>query len=383
MTSNPFATPRSPPFPRAAAALALAFAFPALANDTFTGVSLRVLNEDAPPGGAVQMKVTVTEPTPIIIGGGLNSFGPALGAVMGVLLPSSPDAGGAAVIQGHNVMVRAQSPSGNLGLSTGVPAIVVTIAVPATTPLGATAPLTLDPAWSFWLDPSGQPYAQEIRQGSFLAAGTVSINDVLPGGGFLRAGSVITVVGLGFQPGASVEIDGIAVASTTWVSPNRLDVATGADGQLDGKRVRVRNPDLSRASYFSYLRATSLGTTARPLLAATEPIYPVQPQTTGFVATPAPAAGKFVGLALQNPSAAPATVSVALIGAGSVVASTSLTLPSRTEVVREASELLSGVIPQAGTTLRVTADVPVQILGLAGDDNDGSVAPLLPTLTAP
>jgi hypothetical protein len=66
-----------------------------------------------------------------------------------------------------------------------------------------------------------------------------------------------------------------------------------------------------------------------------------------------------------------------------VVASASLALPPRTKVSREVSELFPGVIPSAGSFLQVTATVPVQMLGLSGNEVDGSVTPVLPALALP
>lgn len=362
---------------RSLAIVLLALSTPALA-DTFTGLSLRIPNRTAPPGGSVQLEVQVTEPKPIIIG--FASVCPGL-SLQGLTLPGTPDAGAAAVIRGTDVDLNVISPTGSLGMSTQVPAVVATFAVPPSMPVGTTAPLQLDPATSWWLDPTGQPYPLEIRQGTFTAGGTVSITDVVPGGGFLPAGSVVTLTGLGFQPGLIAEIDTFNLASITWVSANRVDLVTATAGQLDGQRVRVINPDATRAQYYSYLRAASLGRSARPLLQQTEPVYPVRPLSGGSFT--APAAGKFLGLALQNPGAATATVSVQLLSAGSVVASGSFALPPRTELLREASELLTGVIPLPGNVLQVTSGAPVQMLGLQGDEAAGSVTPLLPANPVP
>lgn len=364
----------------AAVAFALALSGPAFA-DAFTGVSLKVLNETVPPGGFVQMKVSVTEPAPIIIG--MAGVKTSL-AVQGLLLPGAPDSAGVGVIgAGNSLAVRITSPAGTLGMSTAAPALVVTMAVPATASPGTAFPLNLDPNASFWVDPSGNLYPQQIKEGTLHVGGAVNITDVLPGGGFLPAGSAISVVGLGFQPGAIVEIDGVSVTSSTWISANRVDAVTGVAAQLDGRRVTVRNPDFTRTSYFSYLRAASLGESARPLLAAAEPIYPVKPLSSGFFNTPTPAPGVFLGVAVQNPGPATSAVSVELWSAGSVIASASLTLPPRTEIEREASELFTGVVPPAGSFLRVTASSPVQMLGLLGNETDGSVKPVLPGLTSP
>jgi hypothetical protein len=131
----------------------------------------------------------------------------------------------------------------------------------------------------------------------------------------------------------------------------------------------------------SYLRATELGKSANPLLAATEAIFPVQTRSSALFA--APTSGTFFGLALQNLDPADSIVSVELWDAGSVVASASLALPSRTKVSREVSELFPGVIPGPGSFFQLTATVPVQMLGLSGNETDGSVAPVLPTLASP
>ncbi|HMC33826.1 MAG TPA: hypothetical protein VKH65_05450, partial [Myxococcales bacterium] len=96
-----------------------------------------------------------------------------------------------------------------------------------------------------------------------------------------------------------------------------------------------------------------------------------------------PTSGTFFGLALQNPEPADSIVSVDLLDAGSVVASASLALPARTKVSREVSELFPGVIPSAGSVFALTATVPVQMLGLSGNESDSSVTPVLPALASP
>ena len=365
-----------PSFAGSVAIAVLALLAPGASADDFTGLSLRVQNASAPPGGTMQMRVVVTEPRPIIIGAPSLAYGGALGGVLGVLLPGAPDSGAAAVIGDHQLVVRVISPSGTLGLSTAVPALVVTLAVPQTTPVGATAALTLDPLHSWWLDPSGNPYPQQVKDGKFVAGGTVSIDNVLPGGGFLQAGSLITVAGSGFQPGVVAEIDGVQLASVTRVDSNTIALTTAIDTQLDGRRISVRNPDGSNAAYFSYLRAASVGKSARPLLASTETAYPVQPRSSASLI--APADGTLLGVALQNPNSSPSAIGIELWAGSSLVAGTSLTLPGASEIVRVASELLTGVVPPAGSVLRIAASAPVQILGLAANENEGSVAPLLP-----
>ena len=330
------------------------------------------------PGESFQLGLpirdpTPNDPTPIIVG----LARPGFGAVQGVTLLGAPDAAGAAVIDGNSLVMRTVSPPATPALSSS-PTIAVTIAVAIPDP---------DPAWGatagtpFGLDPSGNPCVPDADQVGSMPKEAVSITDVLSGGGFLAAGSLVAVVGIGFQPGAQVLIDGVSLASTSWVDSSRIEVVTAVETQLDGRMVSVTNPDLTGATYFSYLRATDLGKSARPLLASTEAIFPVQTRTRAVFA--APTSGTFFGLALQNPGAADSILSVELWDAGSIVASASLTLPPRTKVSREVSELFPGIIPNAGSVFGLTATVPVQMLGLSGNETDGSVTPVLPAIVFP
>ena len=360
-------------------AVVFALAVPSIALAAGDSICLPVLNETVPPGKSIQLALPANDPTPIIVD--LFGSGADLGAVQGVPLSGAPDAAGTAVIDGNSLVIRTVSPSATLEPSSA-PMIAVTIPVPDQAPVGTTASLTPDPAALLGLDPFGNPCVLDpLDPVSSVVERKVAITDVLPGGGFLPAGSLVAVVGIGFQPEAQVLIDGVAVTSTSWVDSSRIEVVTEVEAQLDGRSVSVINPDRTGATYVSYLRATDLGKSARPLLAATEAIFPVQTQSSAvFVA---PASGTFFGLALQNPEPADSIVSVELWDAGSVVASASLALPPRTKVSREVSELFPDVVPGPGSFFQLTATVPVQMLGLSGNENDGSVTPVLPALASP
>ena len=356
--------------------------------EPFTGVSIKVLNASAPPGGTLQFLVTLTEPKPIVMGiAAITIDTGVVGPVMGVALygptGATSDAIGAAVPSATGLAVRTISPSGTFGTDAGVPILSVTLAVPPDALPGTHASLFLDPAASVWIDPFGQPYAQQIKNGEFEVGGTVSINDVFPGMGLLPAGSSVAVRGIGFQPGALVEIDGVPVSATNFVSSSEIDAILAVDADLYGRRVRIRNPDLSAASYRSYLRAAWLGRSGNPLLASTDPIF--SPQTfTGAFFTSAPGPGQFLALALQNPAAGSADLSVELRStAGRSIATTALTLPPRTRISRQASELFAGVPVPADAFLVVRSSSPVQMLGLLGDDAAGTVEPVAASLAFP
>ena len=352
------------------------------------GVSLKVLDASAPPGGTMQLAVEVTEPIPISTGSaGILVDTAVLGPVMGVALygpaGAQSDAAGTAVASGNRLTVRTVSPSSAFGTSTATPILAVTMGVRADALPGAQASLQLDPAASSWTDPAGALYPQQIRNGTFQVGGTVSIHDVFPGTGLLPAGFTVVIRGMGFKPGALLEIDGVAVASATVVSDTEVQATLGVSADLYGRRVRVKNLDLSSASYRAYLRAQWIGRSSRTLLADTDPIFsPVA--VTGAFFTASPSSGQFFGLALQNPAATAADVTVELRSRDSAtVASTAVTLPARTRISREVPELFAGQPMPAGGVLVVRSSAPVQMLGLLGDETAGRVEPVLASLAFP
>jgi len=260
------------------------------------------------------------------------------------------------------------------------PMLAVTITASDQVRAGATVDLTS--GGSSGTDASASPCVEDVgEQVDVVAPRAVSIGDVLPGGGLLPGGSLVAVLGDGFQPEAQVLIEGVALASTSWVDSSRIEVVTAVDAQLDGRMVSVTNPDLTSATSFATLRTADLGKSTIPLLAVTEAIFPLQTRASAVFA--APATGTFFALALQNPGPADSIVSVELWDAGEAVASATLTLPSGTKVSREVSELFPGVIPGAERVLAVTATVPVQMLGLRGNEDETSVTPVLPALASP
>ena len=347
----------------------------------YAGVSLKVLDQAAPAGGTIQFTVTLTEPKPIVTGrAAVAPSATLLGAPQGVALyGGASDAAGAAVINGHALSIRSTAPSGIFGTDPTVPLLVVTIAVRPDAPLGATSSLVLDPASSLWTDPSGQVYAQQFKSGTFVVQGSVSISDVIPGSGLLPAGSTVVVRGIGFQPLTKIEIDSVRTRSTTFVSATEIDVVIADPAEMYGRRVTATNPDSFRSRYYAYQRAPWLGQSARPLLAATEPLFARETLSGARFADAAPA-GRFLGLALQNPNADPAGVSIELRSTDdSVIASTAFTLPSQNRISLELSEYLTGVVPPAGSSLVVHSSLPTRVLGLIGDESAGSVEPVKPS----
>ena len=270
------------------------------------------------------------------------------------------------------------SPDGTFGTDEDSPIIAVSIPVRPDAVPEQTALLILDPSSSYWVAPSGETYEQEVVWGKFTVGGSVSISNIVPGGGLVPAGSTISVSGIGFQPGTLVQIEGVELESTLYVDPTRLDVVLAKQTQMHGKRVTVTNDDGSSATYYSYLRATPVGQSARPLLAATFPLFATGTFTSAFFIPPDDSA-LFFGLALQNPNATPSMVEIALFSSSyELLESSSFSLPSEAMITREISEYLPGFCPPTGSYLRVLSDAPLQMLGLVANDADRSVVPVQP-----
>jgi len=180
-----------------AAILALALPSIALADDPIVTV-------DVPPGGTSRLIVVPplvpNEPTPIIIDG----IGPDLGMVTVTQL-GAEEAGGAALIDGGSVIIRTVSSAATTDLVSD-PMIAVTVSVSDQATEAATVNVSLGASA---LLPSGSSQATLVGQVDSVVNGSVSIAGISPGGGLLPAGSLVALLGSGFQPGAQVLIDGV------------------------------------------------------------------------------------------------------------------------------------------------------------------------------
>src|SRR5215472_594232 len=345
-------------------------------------VSLRIPDETEPPGGLLEMKVQLTEPEPILTGGIALEFEPApLGSLEDAALfsPAGDVTGAAVVVGGSRVYIAFNSPDGSFGTG-GRDLAIAALAIPVRSDVevGSQARLSLDPDASWWINPQGDSYGQEVRQGLLTVRGSLSINDVTPGSAPVPAGASIAVLGTGFQRGARVQIEGVVVSPTHFVSSTRLEVNVAQDTQMHGKRIRVTNADRTLATYYSFLRTVSFGDSSRPLLARTVPIFALATHSEAYFSAFANP-GRFSAVAFKTPGDEPADISLEAYSAeGELVGSATFTLPQGRRIAREASELFPEVTLGPGSRLRAVSSIPVQMLGLLGDDAAGTVLPVDP-----
>ncbi|HYU46521.1 MAG TPA: IPT/TIG domain-containing protein [Terriglobales bacterium] len=350
----------------------------------FAGVELTVPNETVPPGGMLQLKVQITEPTPISKGGQKATFSSTfLGAVQGIALFSpAGDASGTALLSNGSAHFSLHSPIFDMGSNIDYPIVTIAMPVKATAIPGATVPLTLDPSFSEWADPTGQLYPVLLTNGSVTVGGTLSISNLVPGGGVVPAGTKIAVFGMGFRPNSKVNVNEALVATKTYVSSNEIDITLTTAVNMTSRRIRVTKPSTNEVTtYYSYQRTTPAGKSANPLIAATVPLF-AQSKWTVAHFRPVLNVSRFTGVALQNEAAVASNVRLTLFAAnGTVLAAHSLTIQPSKRFSRDLRELFLGVVPATGTKLKVkvTSGPPIQVLGLLGDSVLRTVDPVDPS----
>jgi hypothetical protein len=346
-------------------------------------VSLHIPNETAPPGGVVQMKFMVTEPTPISSGGPRFAFDSTFDDVLGIeLFNRTGDVNGAAVVDGSQVNIFYTTSSGAQG--SDYPIMTVALHVRPDAAPGTQTQFGLDPSSTWVLGLLGAATLKPSPPATVTVGGTISITNIVPGGGLLGAGSVVSIQGIGFQPKTQVQLNAIKASSITVVSPTEIQFTLAEATNMTGQKIQVVSPDGSQDTYFSYLRGIPLLQSKRPLLQMTVPIFS---SITHSSATYAPIgalqASQFTGIAVQNQNLSPALVTVSLFSAQNTLLGTStITVPSEYRFIAETSEL-TNVAPQLGSYVVVTSTQPVQSFGFIADEFQSTLLPYAALIAQP
>jgi hypothetical protein len=354
----------------------------------FTGVDLSVDSPTVPPGGLLQTQVFITEPKPILKGKqGMKTASAALvlasplGALRdAALFSAGGDVSGVALTTSTGTQFFFSSPLQTFGESSDTPVMTLAYPVRANATVGQTVDLTLDPHNSLWLDPGGRPYPVELKSGVLTVGGTMSVSDVVPGAGKPRAGTIISIKGVGFQPNAEVDFGEGKVQTQTYVSPNLIQVTLRDPIEIRGQRIRIKDGN-EEVTYFPYQRTTAIGKSTHLLIAESLPLFSQTALTIGYF-RPALHGTTFSGLALQNLNSTIATATLQLYSKTGVLLSTQTeVLGKNSWFARDLVELFPGVTPGDGTRLTVTSNKAIQMLGLLGDDASGMVLPVVASST--
>ena len=330
-------------------------------------VTVRLSSETAPPGGIAQVKVLLTAPKPITTGDVSMDFSSdTIDSIWGIAVFSDTgDVGGTAVINGGRVNVRFTSPQGTFGTNTAYPLVTFAMHISPNARPGSHVILTLDAA-SWIADLYGASVPIEIKPSTVTVGGTVNITNVVPGGGSMPAGAILSVRGMGFSRNTKIRMDGVGIDSMRVVSPTEMQVKIKDAATLDGTMFQVENPDKSMDKYYSYLRGVPVGSSATPLLAATVPLFSTRTSAAAPLTVSAlDDTNTFTGIALQNPNSVDVTVTVG---------QSQLTLHPGERISRTLAEL-TGAVPTIGA-VQITASQPIQMLGLIGNISQRTVQPV-------
>jgi hypothetical protein len=356
-----------------------ALATSAAGSGTTSALRLRVLDETAPAGSVVQMKVRTYEVTPISTAS--VSFDPAPTFFEGIdsigIFATTGEVAGAAMIDGTQVARIAYVTSAPL-TTDEYPFLTVSLRMRPDMKVGSQAEFTLDPS-SLW-NVGGTVVTTRVTPGRVTVGGSVAITDVIPGEGWQAAGTVVSVRGVGFNSRSRLKVDDIGVGSVRVVSSTEIRFTLREPVNMTAQRLRVDNPDGSRSTFYSHMRGIPAATSVRTLLSETYPIFSGTARVQSTLGPiPAMNALEYSALALQNPNVTSATVTVALYAAdGALLHSSTRSLKNGYRLALELSELLDGVMPSAGAFVRVTSSLPIEVFGLLCDEGTWTVTPRLP-----
>ena len=282
-------------------ALQVLLATLALATTT-SSASVSVSNETVPAGAVVQLKFTLSKPALIAAGELAMDLDPTIfGSVTSAsAFSANGDAYGLVQIKGLHVDVQFGSLTGGVGQLPGEPMVVLTATVLGTAAAGQTASVTADPTRAIWTDPQQNTYSVTVTPGSVTIGGTLSTASVTPGGGLLPGGTLIEIDGTGFTSATTAEIDGVSIASMQVASPQKILLTLAGPTELNGKRIRVVNPDGSEVDVFPFIPGVPFSEPGQPLDGVV-PILPLQKYTAAVFGI----GGSFNSrwMAIYNPNA--------------------------------------------------------------------------------
>ena len=330
------------------------------------------------------MKLMVTAPTPISSGGPRFSFDSTFDAVWGIeLLNPTGDVNGAAVINGSQVNVFYTTSSGAQG--TDYPIMTVALHVRPDAEPGTQTQFSLDPSSAWVLGLLGRATLKPMTPAIVTVGGTISITNVVPGGGVLPGGSIVSIQGMGFQPNSQIQLNAIKASSITVISPNEIQFTLAEATNMTGQKIQVVNPDGSQDTYYSYVRGLPLLQSGRPLLQNTVPIFSSVTHSKasfGPLGTLQPT--QFSGVAIQNPATAPVDVTVSLYSSqNALLGGSTISLPPGYRLIAETSEYTNGVAPASGTYIVVSSTQPVQSFGFIADESKSTLLPFAAAASQP
>ena len=346
-------------------------------------VSLALSDEVVPAGGVAQIKLLMTEPRPIVMGGGGMVFDTFDMDVLGIAVHSTAgDAVGTAVYQRGQLVINMVSPSGTLGSVAGYPILTIAVRIKPGTPVGTRIPFNLILPASGWQDILGSVQAVETKGGSVTVGGSLSIDNVLPGGGLILPGQTIRILGKGFQQGMSTRIDGFSQKSLQIASSNEIDAVSATPFTLDAVRMVFKLKSGEQQTYYSYQRPSDVKRLGESITEKAVPMINAKAPKEAAILFGNGAGNKAV--ALQNPFPTDTTVNLQMVTLfGSIVGNATVVVPAGSRMTRTLDSLF---VPFTGSSLwavRVVSAAGIESMGLIGDELAGTVQPVPARIITP
>ncbi len=337
--------------------------------------SVRVAEETAPPGGVAVIQIELTEPVPILTGDvTVGKGGSVLGRLCGLgLFSSALDVVGVGTRQGDQTRIRFLGFSGQVGLSEDLPVMVVAFDIEPGAAIGARGSLDIIESTLRLEAPGGAIYRNDIKPGT-VTVGGVSITAVSPSNGIVPAGAQIQFHGVGFQPDADVDVDGVDLNNVQVLNSAEIVATAAQTFRIENRRIRLRNRANETEDFFYTFTSAKLApASANALLRDAIPVHSATTLQQGTLA----ASPDLVGLSVRNLNATPANVRVrAFDAAGSQIADRTTALAAEIESTLTPGEWLAGADLAGAVTFAFEADQPVQALGLRFEDQSFSPAVL-------
>jgi hypothetical protein len=348
-------------------------------NPPFPGLSLTIPDATIPPGQPYQLQLMVTEPKPVGKGSSaITVSSPVFGAGVGAAVNDpSGQACGVAVRTVDGFQLSVLSPNSTLGSNGDAAIVTLVVPVRPDAQAGLQVPVNLG-SDAVFLDGTGQPYPLQVSAGTLTIGGALSITEVIPEGELVPAGSMISILGTGFTPSMRVDFEGANVVSARFVSAQELDVTLDQDLLLDGVRMRLRT-NTARVFFFPYLHTAEIGNSANPFVTAADPMFSRVTYTSASLPWTRTSA-VFTGLALQNPGANPAQVTLELLSSANAVLQTvSFPLPAKSKMTQDLLDFFAH--PDASAVdVHIRSSQSIQLLGMQGDATSGSIQPIVVTV---
>ncbi|MCC6368130.1 MAG: IPT/TIG domain-containing protein [Bryobacterales bacterium] len=245
-----------------------------LAYENPNDVWMKVESDPAPAGAVTQLRVYLTEPRPIVRSSLEMTFDEDLfDSILGISVAKGING---AARYANGVLTLAMAPAvGVFEVGEDYPLFTIAVRTKAGLPEGTAIPIRFNVGNSYWLNVHGGPAKQVYENGNLTISNdaTLTVSNVIPGGGVIEAGQTFSIAGTGFESGLRVLLQDAGYPSVLSVTPTEIVVQAKSTFPLDGRLITVMNPGGARRAYYSYPRGTIMQPSAVDALQHAVPLF--------------------------------------------------------------------------------------------------------------